>query len=341
MISVICPFFNESAIIEGAIKHMLEQLERLPEDWELICVNDGSTDGSLALAEPLMAGSPRLRVIGYPNNQGRGYALRTGIQSARGDIVVTTEIDCSWGDDIVQRIAQVLHDDATVDMVIASPNLPGGGYRNVPALRVLVSRVGNSILQAGQSSRLTMYTGMTRGYRRDKFLQLPLDEKEKEFHLEVARKAQAFGFAIVEIPALLEWKDHKFADAASGKRTSKHHLPKLMKTHLLFSLAAAPYRYIFPLGLLVGALALVFLVWGVFRLFIGEPSIFLALLSVSLFLFSFLIFAIGVLTYQNLHQLQELWRLRSEIQQARTGAAHPGREAQTEAGDAPAHESKP
>ena len=83
MISVVCPFFNEEAIIEASVKRMLANLEALPEEWELIIVNDGSRDRSLELARALEAEHPRLRVVSYPSNRGRGHAIRSGAASPR------------------------------------------------------------------------------------------------------------------------------------------------------------------------------------------------------------------------------------------------------------------
>ncbi|WP_162906637.1 glycosyltransferase family 2 protein [Algihabitans albus] len=312
MISVICPFYNEAAIIEGATRHMLDQLAQLEEPWELILVDDGSRDGSRDLLQPIAKEFPALRAIGYARNRGRGFALKTGIEAARGDVVVTTEIDCSWGDDIVERLVAELRRRPELDMVIASPNLPGGGYRNVPAKRVWISRLGNALLRIGNSREITMYTGMTRAYRRERFLELVIDEPEKEFHLEVARKAQAFDFKISEIPAVLEWKDHRFAKPESGKRKSSSKIPKLMRTHLVFAIAASPFRYIIPLGLFVAAVSVVLLGAAVINLFNEAPSINLAVLSAVVFLFAFMMIGIGVVAYQGRELQKEIWRLRGE-----------------------------
>ena len=190
--------------------------------------------------------------------------------------------------------------------------MPGGGYRNVPAKRVWISRLGNMILRLGNSRDITMYTGMTRAYRRQRFLELVVDESEKEFHLEVARKAMALGFSIAEIPAVLEWREHRFAKPKSGKRRSSSSIPKLMRTHFLFAIAASPFRYILPFGLFVGLLALGFLAAAVINLLSGVPSIYLALFSAVLMLFAFTTIAIGVLAYQSRELQKEVWRLRSE-----------------------------
>jgi len=126
MISVVCPFFNEEAILKWACELMLKNLSSLKEDWELIVVNDGSKDKSLDIVTEAARNEPRLRVVSYSNNRGRGYAIRTGVAEAKGNIVVTTEIDCSWGDHIVHEIVDEFKKHPDADIIIASPHLPGG-----------------------------------------------------------------------------------------------------------------------------------------------------------------------------------------------------------------------
>ena len=313
MISVVCPFYNEGAILEASVKLMLQNLASLSDEWELIIVNDGSTDHSLEIARALEQKYPHLRVLSYPVNRGRGYAIRTGVARARGDIVVTTEIDSSWGDDIVHRIVAEFEKRPDADIIIASPHLPGGGYKNVPALRVFYSTFGNYIIRAGLAYSVTMNTGMTRGYRRERFLALPLDEDEKEMHLEIVNKALAFGYSIYEIPAVLEWKDHKLSTQPGKKRKSSSKVNKLVRTHLLFSLVAAPFRYIFAVSGLLIAGAIAFFILAVYNLFTPTPSAFYLLTSFFLGLFAFLIFTIAVLARQGRALMHELWRLRSQI----------------------------
>ena len=249
---------------------------------------------------------------------GAAIALRTGIATARGDIVVTTEVDCSWGDDIVHRIARVFDEHPNTDMVIASPNLPGGGYQNVPPRRVAISRGGNMLLRAALSARISMYTGMTRGYRRERFLELPIDEDEKEFHLDVARKALALGFVIREVPATLTWQHDKLAKPGTATRKSSSRVRKLMRTHLLFSAFAAPVRYIVLIAGLFVVPALGFFAAAVYNLFTTSPSAFYLLTSFFLFLFALLVLLLGLLTHQNTATQAELWRVRSELQQLRS-----------------------
>ena len=320
MISVICPFYNEEEIIEASVDLMLKNLSELDEDWEMIIVNDGSTDNSLSLARDLERKYERLRVLSYEPNHGRGYAMRTGLDSARGDLIVTTEIDSSWGDDIVRRILDAFREHPDADMIVASPHLPGGGYKNVPPLRVFLSKFGNLVVRSGLSYKVTMNTGMTRGYRADKFVQLPLDEDGKEIHLEIISKALAFGYRIYEIPAVLEWKAHKLSaePMTSVKRKSSARIQKLIRSHLLFSLIVAPFRHLLLLSSMLFLGGIVFMSLAIGNLGKPEPSIYYALTSFFLMGFSVLISGFALLAYQGRELARDLWRTRSETRELKS-----------------------
>ena len=79
-VSVICPMYNEGASIRENIGRLMEALERRDGSWELILVDDGSTDDGGGQVADLALSEPRLRLLGYPRNRGRGYALRTGFR---------------------------------------------------------------------------------------------------------------------------------------------------------------------------------------------------------------------------------------------------------------------
>jgi len=310
MVSVVCPFYNEEAIIATAIHTMRSALERMDEPWELILVDDGSRDHSRALAQQATAHDTRIKVVGYAVNQGRGEALRYGIAHATGDIVVTTEVDLSWGENIVARLVNYFREKPDADIVIASPHLPGGGYRNVPLKRVLISKLGNAIIRRALTRRLTMFTGMTRGYRKAKLLMLALEERGKELHLEIINKAMALGCRIYEIPAVLEWKDLTPGAGKKAKRRSSTRLGGVAKTHLLFSLTVAPFKYFRVLAVLLssaGGFSLASLVFIQGR----SAAIVLAFVGADLVLAGILVILMGVLAQQARHVQESLWRIQS------------------------------
>lgn len=86
-ISVIIPCFNEAT----NIKECIERIPDLGVDYEIVVVNDGSTDNTFEAARGVKRNN--LKVIGYGENRGKGYALRFGLKHSKGEIVVIQDAD--------------------------------------------------------------------------------------------------------------------------------------------------------------------------------------------------------------------------------------------------------
>jgi hypothetical protein len=232
---------------------------------------------------------------------------------------VTTEIDLSWGDSIVHDLVAALQTWPDVDVVVASPHLGGGSYKNVPFKRVWLSRIGNRVIRACMSNAVTMNTGMTRGYRREVLASLPLVEDGKEFHLEVILKATAFGFRIREIPAVLEWKEYKHRGQRIKRRSSSR-VNRLIVSHSLFSIFANPVRYVWALSLISLALGVFFLGTAILSLYLKLVAAYAALLSVSLVILGIVLFVIGVVMKQGNMIQRELWIVQRTLLNLPKGA---------------------
>ena len=294
-VSVVCTFFNEQAVLVPAMERMIVTLERdFGSDWELILVNDGSTDSSLAklLEVGERVGHGRLRVLSFAHNQGRGRAIKSGIDAARGRIIVTTEVDGSWGDAIARQLVEELDRHPDTDFVIASPHRPGGGLKNVPFQRVFLTRIGNLLIRAFFGSGVTMNTGMTRAYRSGVIKPLVVFANGKEFHLEVLLKLITIGFSFREIPATLTWNRFE----TSGKRRSSTNIRKTVASHLQFLTIAQPVRYFVAFAALTGLIAAGFMASAVYMLITKiAPAIYLALTGMLTFLVSLVFIGFAVL----------------------------------------------
>lgn len=327
-VSVVCPFYNEAGVIHLVARQMIETLERqFKGDWELILVNDGSTDSGLHdLTEALATESTgRVRVLTYPINQGRGRALKTGIDAARGALIVTTEADGSWGEDIVERLVAELDAHPECDFVVASPHLTGGGLANVPPFRVLLTRAGNILIRTFFTSQVTMNTGMTRGYRRGVIQPLVVHENGKEFHLEVLLKLLTMDFKVREIPATITWKAHKVQAQDRPKRVSSTPILRTIMTHVQFLANAQPVR-------IFGYLALGSLVLGsasacgaVIALIGGYPAAALAILGAVLLVLALVFMGFSVLLYQVRESMRGQWMTQYPLPWP--PSARPGRQA--------------
>ena len=88
-LSVVMPIYNEGATLARIIEKVLS----VPIDIELLCVDDGSCDGSREVLSELASHHPQLRVLLQPKNMGKGAALRRGINEAQGDFVIIQDAD--------------------------------------------------------------------------------------------------------------------------------------------------------------------------------------------------------------------------------------------------------
>jgi len=204
LISVIAPMYNEEANIIRTYNELEAELSRFSEmDYEILFIDDGSTDNSLTKAEKLAAEKKCLKVYGYPKNQGRGMALRTGFENAKGDLIITIDFDLSYSADHIGKMIDVLVKESDIDAVFVSAYMPGGMTVGVPKFRLFVSKIGNLVYRNVFSTKIYTSTCVVRGYRRDAIKYLLLTEKDKEIHLEIISKALANGLRIQEIPGTL------------------------------------------------------------------------------------------------------------------------------------------
>jgi glycosyltransferase involved in cell wall biosynthesis len=128
-VSVVLPCFNERDHIELEIKRIRAALEAAGMGYELICVDDGSTDGT----REVLQGLGDLRTILLPRNQGSGTARRIGTQAARGEVVVWTDADMTYPNERIPELVAQLDD--TYDQVVGARRSEAGTYKlaRVPA----------------------------------------------------------------------------------------------------------------------------------------------------------------------------------------------------------------
>ena len=117
-ISLFFPAWNEEDYVERAVSRALEVLPRLTDDFEIIIVNDASTDRTQEVCDALAAKVPHLRVITHPVNLKLGGAMRTGLAASTKDLVLYSDIDLPWD---MRELERALHlmDYLEADMICA------------------------------------------------------------------------------------------------------------------------------------------------------------------------------------------------------------------------------
>ena len=304
-LSVVVPLYNESETIAETAHAIAAAIEPTGREFEILLVNDGSTDGSAEKIAELARSDARLRPVGYPVNAGRGKALRTGFSAARGRFVATIDADLSYHPSAILDLLGALDAHPDADFAVGSPYMAGGHTENVPAMRLLVSKLGNRVLRWLMPGGYKTYTGIFRCYRREMLGGLVLDSNGKEIHLEILTKAEALGFKGVEVPATLR----------SRKRgSSKFRFKRTAISHILHGVHERPMMVFGLIGLvllLVGiGLAVYLLILSLSGTPVGDRPMLQFVVFVTLA--AMIMMAIGFLAIQNVILRNELYKIASQ-----------------------------
>lgn len=306
LVSVVVPMFNEQENAANTVRRIGEELHAAGLDYEIVPVNDGSLDGTAEALEAIAEKDARVRPVIYRTNRGRGYALRRGFSAAKGRYIAALDADLSYTPDHAVRMFEMLLADPEIDVVLASPYMPGGRVEGVPANRLWVSKLGNSVLRRSLPKPVHTSTCVVRAYRREVLDAMDLASDGKEIHLEVLSNAMALGCRIEEMPATLK---------ARQKGKSKFKPRKTMQSHLAFTLLerSANVFAAFGAALLVASVVLGGYLLTVF--FAGRLNPERPLMTVMLLFFfaGAISLSFSLLAMQMLETRRAIVRLQAEV----------------------------
>jgi glycosyltransferase involved in cell wall biosynthesis len=253
LVSVVVPAYNEAPLVQRNLARICDYMESLADEyrWELIVVNDGSTDGTGKLAETFAGTRDNVHVLHHPVNLRLAQALKHAFVRCGGDYVITIDIDLSYAPyHIGELLTKIKVTKAKV--VIASPYMKGGKASNIPFLRRFLSLWANRFLSATAKGNLSTFTSMVRAYD-GKFLQtLDLRADDVDIHAEIIYKAMLLRARIVEIPAHLDWG---FQEADGLKRRSSMKIMRSITSYLLSGFIFKPFMFFIAPGLAIMALS--------------------------------------------------------------------------------------
>ncbi len=146
-ISLCIPMYNEEKTVESTLSTLSSYMdESFGEDYELVFVNDGSRDNCAEKVKSYSENvNKRVRLIEYGENRGKGYAVRQGVLSAEGDIIMFTDCDLAYGTDVIKRF----YDEMTrtgADIAVGSRNMDKSGYEGYNLLRKIISKIYIKVL---------------------------------------------------------------------------------------------------------------------------------------------------------------------------------------------------
>lgn len=198
-ITVVVPIHNEADYLPGALPTLLQELEVVGADTTVILVENGSDDGTAALADRLAAEHPSV-IARHIAAADYGAAMRDGFLAATGDWVVNFDIDYFAGD----FISQVLSLEPRPDLVLASKRAAGSEDRR-SLLRRTATWGFNLLLRVLFGSAVTDTHGM-KAVRREVIAAVApsVTSTQDLFDTELVLRAERAGYRIVELAASVE-----------------------------------------------------------------------------------------------------------------------------------------
>lgn len=161
-VSLVIPAYNESSIICDTVRAASDKLSTLGHDYEIVVVDDGSTDGMAELVKT--CGDPHVRLTGYSPNRGKGCAVRTGMLAAEGEVILCTDADLAYGVEVFGPMLDRLAASGA-DVVVGSRRLSPDGYKDYPPMRLLASKCFGLLVRTASGLKYDTQCGI-KCYRR-------------------------------------------------------------------------------------------------------------------------------------------------------------------------------
>jgi dolichyl-phosphate beta-glucosyltransferase len=201
-VSLVVPCFDEGARIDACLDALLAWADARPHlRVECVVVDDGSTDGTRARAEARAAADPRVRLVEAAKNGGKGAALRLGVASAEGDVVVFLDADLAAPVETVDRMLPALQDG--VDVVVGSRVAPGAEVlRPEGRLRRVLGRGYLWLARRWLGLGVSDVTCGLKGFRRGSGQRLFAATRSSRWGIdaEVLYLAERTGLVVEEVP---------------------------------------------------------------------------------------------------------------------------------------------
>ncbi|HVR39748.1 MAG TPA: glycosyltransferase [Thermoanaerobaculia bacterium] len=202
LLSVIVPCYNERA----TVAELLRRVKEVPIEKEIIVIDDQSTDGSRDVVAGLAKQWPEIRHIFQSVNQGKGAAIRRGIDEARGDIVLIQDADLEYDPEEYPKLIQPIV-DGHADVVF------GSRFEGYPRRVMLFwHRLGNTFLtflsNATTNLDLTDMETCYKVFRREVIQSIKLNSNRFGIEPEITAKVAKRGYRIYEVPISYYGRDY-------------------------------------------------------------------------------------------------------------------------------------
>ena len=255
LISLVVPAYNEEEVLEAFHREVSSEIDRLPDDFEFVFIDDGSRDRTAAIMRELAAADPRVRAVILSRNFGHEAAIEAGLNAARGDAVIVMDADLQDGPEILPRLIAAWREGGQVVYAVRK------GRKEGRALRAAFSgfyRLAGRVMSIDLPRDAGPFSLMDRQVV-DVLNTLP--EKGRYFP---GLRAYA-GFT--QVPVEAERRERLAGETKYSlvKRT-------LGGTNAIFSFSKLPLRLMTFMGFAMAVLAIAGLIWVIVGAIIGSGT---------------------------------------------------------------------
>jgi glycosyltransferase involved in cell wall biosynthesis len=201
LLTVVIPVYNEAKTIRVVIDRVLA----LDLDVDLVVVDDGSTDGTREVLDKL--DDERVRVVLHERNQGKGAAVRTGYQNARGELVIIQDADLEVHPSEIPALLQPIL-AGTADVVYGSRFVYDWNHRS--ALNAYANRFLSGLTNLLYGTNIRDMEACYKVFRTELLTRFTLRANRFDFEPEITAKLSKMGLRIVELP--VTYKPREFTD---------------------------------------------------------------------------------------------------------------------------------
>ncbi|MEI7520894.1 MAG: glycosyltransferase family 2 protein [Thermoleophilia bacterium] len=280
LISLVVPAYNEEEVLEAFHREVSEEIDRLPDDFEFVFIDDGSRDQTASIMRQLAARDPRVRAVLLSRNFGHEAAIEAGLRTARGDAVIVMDADLQDGPEIIPRLIGAWREGADVVYAVRK------GRKEGRLLRAAFSgfyRLASRVMSIDLPRDAGPFSLMDR-----QVVDVINDLPEKGRYFPGLRAFAGFR----QVPVEAERRER-----AAGE--TKYSLVKrtLGGTNAIFSFSKLPLRLMTFMGFLMTILAVAGLIWVIIGAIFGTGTAqgWTSVMTVMFFLAAFIFTFLGIL----------------------------------------------
>jgi len=205
LLSIVVPAHNERGNLEELLQEITSSLDPKAVNYEVVIIDDNSTDGTGELADLASSKDQRIKVIHRRGGASFGKTIKVGIKAAAGDVIVPLMGDLSDDPGEILLLVEAL--DRGFDIAVGSRFLPGSSVEGYPKLKMLANRCFNIFATTIFGLKIKDLTNAFKAYRREVLDSIRIESDGFEINAEIPLKAHLLGFTMIEVP--VSWRGRR------------------------------------------------------------------------------------------------------------------------------------